>query len=149
MGNQRIIALAISIIAALLVIMAGKSCADDINDTNKEGNGASTTSASVPDNNNNNNNNNNRATSSRRNDPPAVEEITETVPTELPALEYVTDEEGNTIGYIPIEEETEPTTAHSLIGDYQARKAEREAKKNEATTEEEYNVPSEVHITIN
>ncbi len=148
MGNQRIIALAISIIAALLVIMAGKSCADDINDTNKEGNGASTTSASVPDN-NNNNNNNNRATSSRRNDPPAVEEITETVPTELPALEYVTDEEGNTIGYIPIEEETEPTTAHSLIGDYQARKAEREAQKNEATTEEEYKVPSEVHITIN
>lgn len=35
MGNQRVYALAIAVVAAILVILAGKSCANNISDNNK------------------------------------------------------------------------------------------------------------------
>ena len=154
MENQRLIALALAFIAFLLVIMAGRSCAKDIQETNQ----SSTTeniAANSGGNNNFNNNNEGYAIAERT----TAELNSNPTETQSVYIEEVTNMFGTVketvIHTLEPETETVRTTSSSILEQYWAEQHEKQSEKQkekeskQADEDEDYTLPSSVHITIN
>ena len=135
MDNSKIVALALGCVAALLVIMAGKSCASDIQEQNKKSSGSSYSSVKSTTNN---------AAPRLIEDPPSPGQgtpvyIEQTEANTESQYEVVTDMLGRVVETIPVTsaenetsaeaEESEPETTLSLID--QMYENERQNATNE------------------
>lgn len=160
MNNSRIVALVLGCLAALLVIMAGKSCAGDIRSQNRKASGGNgqaavqTTAKAAP-----------RLIDDTPSPAPQTSGNTE-ADTE-PQYEEVTDAFGRVTATVPVtqpeteaaEEETEPTTLSPIdeIYEQQKQNATNELSGfNHGTPEQQHEkelenatFPSEFNITLN
>ncbi|MBO7475108.1 MAG: hypothetical protein J6U00_14115 [Ruminococcus sp.] len=139
MQNRPLIALCLAVLAAVLIIVAGKSCAEDINRINKRT--QSTKSTINPDDllTNSPTPPTLPLTTATAPDPEQyvvvtnmIGEVIQTIPItteEVTEQQYatVTDLLGDPIGLVPIDPDEMPTTTLSILEQYEATRASMEA----------------------
>ena len=164
MQKRSLIALFIAVLAAILIIVAGKSCAEDINRINSRNRHTnstvnpddlltnSPTPPTLP------------VTTTTAPDPEQyvivtnmIGEIIQTIPITTEAVteqQYatVTDIFGDPIGLVPINPDEMPTTTLSILEQYEATRASIEAAENEerpTTAEQTTVLKTDFTIVIN
>ncbi|MBQ1464460.1 MAG: hypothetical protein IIZ18_06575 [Ruminococcus sp.] len=164
MDNSKVVALVLGCIAALLVIMAGKSCASDIQEQNKKSSGSSYSSVNPATN----------AAPRLIEDPPAAVntpqliEETDAATTEQ-QYEEVTDMLGRVVETVPVTQpdaedipatDGEPETTLSMLDEFYEQQKQNATNElsgfNHGTPEQQHQkelenatFPSDFNITVN
>lgn len=164
MQTRPLIAICAALVAALLIIFAGKSCAEDITKTNKKHHRPSASTISV------------QQGSVPEATPPQyipdayttetstqeyitvtnlIGEVVETIPvtTEAdtrPVYVVATDEAGNIIATVPLHDPNVPATTLSILEQYEATRASMEAAQGGGVGEASvYEAPTGTTIDVN
>ena len=163
MENSKVVALVLGCIAALLVIMAGKSCASDIQEQNKKSSGSGYSSV----------NSTTKPAPKLIEEPPAPavnnqQAVEQTDAATEPQYEVVTDMLGRVVETIPVTQaeedipatEEEPETTLSLLDEYYKQQQENATNElsgyNHGTPEQQHQkelenatFPSDFSINVN